>query len=158
MGCPCPSTAKCSSSPATASSSTSTRSPRLMPFPDVILQFERTCMPPQETFRWWRINLCSKKQNYYWMKLLLGPFFGTSMGKQMKSFLKDYSCHQLHPIRRLAAMLQRILQHNCVCGLYFGLKDLLLKVLIWRKRLPRGCSLDYDMDMKAFVLVRNITY
>ncbi|KAI5006754.1 hypothetical protein ZWY2020_033997 [Hordeum vulgare] len=25
-------------------------------------------------------------------------------------------------------------------------------------RLPRGCSLDYDMDMKAFVLVSNITY
>ncbi|KAE8792249.1 Calreticulin-3 [Hordeum vulgare] len=24
--------------------------------------------------------------------------------------------------------------------------------------LPRGCSLDYDMDMKAFVLVPNITY
>lgn len=38
-------------------------------------------MPPQERFGWWRINLCSKKHNYYWMKLLLGHFFGTSMGK-----------------------------------------------------------------------------
>nr|BAJ98515.1 predicted protein [Hordeum vulgare subsp. vulgare] len=25
-------------------------------------------------------------------------------------------------------------------------------------KLPRGFSLDYDMDMKAFVLVPNITY
>jgi hypothetical protein len=41
---------------------------------------------------------------------------------------------QLHPIRRLAALLQQTLQHNCVCGSYFGLKVLLLKLLIWRRR------------------------
>lgn len=28
----------------------------------------------------------------------------------------------------------------------------------WTHPLPGGCSLDYDMDMKAFVLVPNITY
>ncbi|KAM0928971.1 hypothetical protein ACQ4PT_001926 [Festuca glaucescens] len=89
----------------------------LVPFPDVILQFERTCRNASESIRYaatGKLRMAEDKLMQQKAQLLLDEAASWSLlwylyGKQMRSYLESYLCHQLHPIRRLAGLASEAL-------------------------------------------------